>query len=74
MHMDGPIDWWWKMNLLDVYVQVGFCQIQSQLQYSCNQCMHVYIVLTQVCNQICSIEDLYVHNEKSYHRSGTYIW
>ena len=29
--MDGPIDWWWKMNLLDVCVQVGFCQIRSQL-------------------------------------------
>ena len=29
--MDGPIDWWWKMNLLDVCVQAGFCQIRSQL-------------------------------------------
>ena len=29
--MDGPIDWWWKMNLLDVCVQAGFCQIRSHI-------------------------------------------
>ena len=29
--MDGPIDWRWKMNLLDVCVQAGFCQIRSHL-------------------------------------------
>ena len=29
--MDGPVDWWWKMSLLDVCVQAGFCQIRSQL-------------------------------------------
>ena len=33
--MDGPIDWWWKMNLLDVCVQAGFCQIRSH--------MHMYV-------------------------------
>ena len=27
--MDGPVDWWWKMSLLDVCVQAGFCQIRS---------------------------------------------
>ena len=32
--MDGPIDWWWKMNLLDVCVQAGFCQIQSQFCFN----------------------------------------
>ena len=30
--MDGPVDWWWKMSLLDVCVQAGFCQIRSQLK------------------------------------------
>ena len=44
--MDGPIDWWWKMNLLDVCVQAGFCQIRShmyimQLQYYTKICMNV---------------------------------
>ena len=29
--MDGPVDWWWKMSLLDVCVQAGFCQIQSHI-------------------------------------------
>ena len=29
--MDGPVDWWWKMNLLDVCVQAGFCQIRSHI-------------------------------------------
>ena len=27
--MDGPIDLWWKMDLLDVCIQASFCQIQS---------------------------------------------
>ena len=27
--MDGPIDWWWKMNLLNACIQAGFCQIWS---------------------------------------------
>ena len=30
--MDGPVDWWWKMNLLDVCVQAGFCQIRSHIR------------------------------------------
>ena len=29
--MDGPVDWWWKMSLLDVCVQAGFCQIRSHI-------------------------------------------
>ena len=29
--MDGPVDWWWKMDLFDVYVQASFCQIWSQM-------------------------------------------
>ena len=29
--MDGPVDWWWKMSLLDVCVQAGFCQIRSHM-------------------------------------------
>ena len=29
--MDGPTDWWWKIDLLDVCVQAGFCQIQSHI-------------------------------------------
>ena len=31
--MDGPIDWWWKMNLLDVCVQAGFYEIRSHISF-----------------------------------------
>ena len=31
--MDGPIDWSWKINLLDVCVQASFCQIWSHINW-----------------------------------------
>ena len=38
--MDGPVDWWWKMSLLDVCVQAGFCQIRSHMM---NYLMRIYV-------------------------------
>ena len=38
--MDGPINWWWKMNLLNVCVQAGFCQIRSHLQVLKHECIY----------------------------------
>ena len=32
--MDEPVDWWWKMSLLDVCIQAGFYQIRSHIQSS----------------------------------------
>ena len=47
--MDGPVDWWWKMSLLDVCVQAGFCQIRSHMQsailrtYACLTTAMLYV-------------------------------
>ena len=52
--MDGPINWWWTMNLLDVCVQAGFCQIRSHIR------MHsVVSSLLNISQQACSHEAIY---------------
>ena len=43
--MDGPIDWWWEMNLLDVCVQAGFCQIWSQIV---KVCLNISFIILQL--------------------------
>ena len=62
--MDGPIDWWWKMNLLNVCIQAGFCEIRSHMYYEClkifNDSIFVDDKLPTKTAKITSLENLYV--------------